>query len=154
MTVNILVNKAELGGWHCNIEYVDYSIDGSNVELYSLWQKHEQGEEIHPITIPSEISFNLSSLSLGKHTLTVSAGVAILGGNLQVFFLDCNSTVYFTIENKPSSPSPSSSPEPTDTPETLLNIESFPPSLIVASAIPIIVVLVGLGLLLYGIKRK
>jgi hypothetical protein len=32
--------------------------------------------------------------------------------------------------------------------------EPFPTSLVVASAIPVAVVLVGLGLLLYGIKRK
>ena len=68
ITVNILVNKAELAGWGCNIEYVDYSIDGRNVELYTLWQEHEQGEEIHPITIPSVINFTLSALALGKHT--------------------------------------------------------------------------------------
>ena len=148
MTVNILVNKAELAGWHCKIEWVDYSIDGRNVELHSLWQKHEQDEPIHPITIPSEISFNLSSLYLGKHILTVSAGVTVLGGNMQVFFLDCNSTVHFTIDNTPSSPSPSPSPEPTIEPESL------PTSLAIASSIPVAVVLVGLGLLLYGIKRK
>ena len=148
MTVNVLVNMAELAGWHCKIEWVDYSIDGRNVELYSLWQKHEQGEPIHPITIPSKISFNLSALSLGRHTLTVSAGVTVLGGNMQVFFLDCNSTVHFTIDNTPSSPSSSPSTEPTIEPESL------PTSLVIASSIPVAVVLVGLGLLLHRIKRK
>ena len=68
ITVDILVNKAELAGWVCNIEYVDYSIDGRHGELYTLWQEHEQDEEIHPITIPSVINFTLSALALGKHT--------------------------------------------------------------------------------------
>ncbi len=127
---------------------MDYSIDGRNVELYSLWQKSKPGEDIHPITIPSVINFTLSSLALGRHTLTVSAGVTVLGGNLQVFFLDCNSTVYFTIEDTPSSPSPSPSLTPTPEPESLST------SLVIASVIPVAVVLTGIGLLLYRIKRK
>ena len=96
--VNILVNKAILAGWSCNIEWVGYSIDGKNtVTLHTKWQSHKQGEEIHPITIPSDTNFNLPSLASGKHTLTVTADVAVLGGDLQVYFLECNSIVYFTV---------------------------------------------------------
>jgi hypothetical protein len=42
-------------------------------------------------------------------------------------------TIYFTIAEPP---------------------EPFPTSLVIASAVPVAVVLVGLGLLAYGIKRK
>jgi hypothetical protein len=43
----------------------------------------------------------------------------------------------------------------TGTSETLFfNVKPFPTSLIIASSVIVTVVLVGLGLLVYGIKRK
>ena len=169
MTVNILVKEAELAGWHCNNEWVGYSIDGRSVELYTLWQRVEPGEEIHPISIPSDINFTLSSLALGKHILTVSAAVAVLGSNGErpaVFFLDCNSTVFFSVGTTdyppaptptafPSlspSPEPIATPEPKATPGIMLNLESFP-TLVTASA-SVVAVIVVIGLFAYFNKRQ
>ena len=141
MTVNILVKDAELAGWHCNIEWVGYSIDGRSVELYTLWQRHERGEEVHPITIPSDINFTLSSLASGKHILTVSAAVAVLGSNGErpaVFFLDCNSTVFFSVGTTDYSPAPTitTTPEPTFTPEPTSNPTLTPSTIPEATSEP------------------
>jgi len=163
MTVNILVKDAELAGWHCNIEWVGYSIDGRTVELYTLWQRHEQGEEVHPIYIPSDINFTLSSLALGKHILTVSAAVAVLGSQgarPAVFFIDCNSTVFFSVGTADYSPAPTpaatpestSTPEPTAAPEATSQPATFPATLIFFASVGITIV--AIGLVVYFKKHK
>ncbi len=163
ITVSLYITEAELAGWHCNIEYVEYSIDGRTVELYPFWQRVEPGEEVEPKYIPSAIDFPLSSLTLGMHRLTVKAGVAVLRGEpLEVFFLDCNSTVFFTVDNAdysliPSptpSPSPSPSlspspelpatPKPTATPEPTLQPANSPATQIFLATVGIAVVCGGM----------
>ncbi len=137
--LNFSVRTAELSGWSSFIHTVEYSLDGGNL----IPVNNSEVLELF------DVALNLTLLPLGKHSLTVSAGVVVHRGEpLEKFFLDTSSTVYFTIDNTPSSLSPSPSPEPTIEPESL------PTSLAIASAIPVAVVLVGLGLLLYGIKRK
>ena len=166
MTVNALVKDAELAGWHCNIEWVGYSIDGRSVELYTLWQRAEPGEEIHPISIPSDINFTLSSLALGKHILTVSAAVAVLGSNGDrpaVFFLDCNSTVFFAVgtADYPPAPTRTATPEsisnPTTTPLTIPEAASesatFPATLIFVASVGIVVA-TGLSVYFKKFRRK
>ena len=98
---------------------------------------------------------------IGNHKLEVKASYALgYSPGLPGFFsVESTSTVYFTIENTPSSsPSPSPEPtptlEPTATPGTILNIESSPTSLVIASSVIVAVLCAGLGLLVYFIKRK
>ena len=67
-----------------------------------------------------------SNIASGSHFLTVYANDT--SGNM-----GASETVYFTIEVPP---------------------EPFPTTLVMASSIPVTVILVGLGLLLYRIKRK
>ena len=90
---------------------------------------------------------------IGKHKLVVKASY-FLGG----FSIDSSSTIFFTVENASSLPNPSPSPEPTSTPiatpEPAIETESFPSSLVMASSVTVAAVCVGLGLLVYLIKRK
>jgi len=123
-------------------------------------------------TFPSsevDSSTVLSSLRSGSHELVVQVVCYVEpGGMSAVFSVDSNSTVFFTIGSagysltpSPSpiltpSPSPLSTatpeliPTPTPTPEP----ESLPTSLVMASSVTAAVVLIGIVLLLYGIKRK
>ncbi len=154
MTVNVLVKDAELSGWSCNIEWVGYSIDGRSVELYTLWQRAEPGEEVHPITIPSEFNFSLSPLALGKHILTLSVDVAVLGSQGDrpaVFFLDCNSTVFFSVGTTDYPPARTPTPPPIATPEATSQPDAFLATLAFVSSIGI--ALVAVGLLVYFKKH-
>ena len=90
----------------------------------------------------------------GKHVLEVEASYR-LKSLVSFTSIKSTSTVSFSVENitKPSpSPSPVATltPEPTATPEP----ESSPTSLVVASSVTVAVVCIGLGLLVYLIKRK
>ncbi len=101
----------------------------------------------------TKIIFNtvLHSLVDGNHKLEVKARYF-----LGAFSVDSTSTVFFTIENTSSSPSPSPSPEPTSSTYGEVNVQNTSQYLAVGGmvAFTITVVLVGLGLLLYRIKRK
>jgi hypothetical protein len=156
ITLNFSVRTAELDGWSSFIVDVEYSLDGSNLIPV------DKGSELLELF---DTALNLTLLPLGTHSLTVTAEVVVHRGEpLEKFLLDTSSTVYFTIDNTPSSPSPSPSPlsiptpEPipttTPTPEPTIEPESFPASLVIASSIPVTVILIGLGLLVYLIKRK
>ena len=93
--------------------------------------------------------------------MTVAADVAVLGSG-QVFFLDCNSTVYFTVDLSGESPNPTptiaptskptATPEPTLTPYTTLQLAEQ--EAILGIAVTVVVVCFGLGLLLYLTKRR
>ena len=101
-----------------------------------------------------DISTVLHDPLIGKHKLEAKASYVFYVRFGGVFSSDSTSTVFFTVENAQTSPSPSPSPEFTPTPEPTIEPESLPTSLAIASSIPVAVVLVGLGLLLISIKRK
>ena len=88
-------------------------------------------------------STNLEDIPIGDRNITIHATQEIPGDadpwyhtTYQIFFFSVNATDETTSE--------------TDT----CNDETFPTSLVIASAIPVAVVLVGLSLLVYRIKRK
>ena len=65
-----------------------------------------------------------------------------------------NNGVNFSLHKSEPTPTPEPTATPTPTPEPTIEPESFPASLVAASSVTVAVVLVGLGLLLYRIKRK
>lgn len=129
------------------IESMSYNIDG--LGRYSFFN-HFHSEDSTIIHGTQIWLAGLPELAEGSHFITVylEGTLYFEGGNHKQSHYSEQATVYFTIDNTPSSPSPSPSPEPTIEPE------SFPTSLVMASSIPVAVVLVGLGLLLYFIKRQ
>ena len=105
------------------------------------------------LLVPFSYSLNLTDLQNGAHSLQLDAnctGVASYSGI--GFYVEDSVTSYnalsdvvsFTVYAPEATPSPEPTPEP----------ESFPTSLVMASSFTVAVVLVGIGLLLYGIKRK
>ena len=150
VNLNFSVRTAELSGWASFIHTVEYSLDGGNLITV------ENSEVLELF----DVALNLTLLSSGKHSLTVKAEVVVYRGEpMEKFFLDTNSTVYFTVDTS-SSPSPSPSPEPTPTlepiptPTATPEPESFPTSLVMASSLTVAAVCAGLGLLVYLVKRK
>jgi hypothetical protein len=156
ITVSLYVRNAELAGWQSSVTNVYYTLDG----------KSGAGLYFHPINerLPAfNTTFNLPLVSLGKHQLTVEAYVDVLRSTpSEVFFLETNSTVYFTVDLSGESPTPAptiaptsmptSTPGPTSTPSNELQLTGQ--EAIFGVAFTITVVCVGLGLLVYLIKRK
>lgn len=128
--INVTV---QIRGWILkNIEqirWLNYSLDGHTPTSLTLTVPSMYG-----IHAPYNVYGNylLPGLTDGNHNLTVY-GETFIGGMTCYF----NETVSFTVDT-------ANTPEP----------ESFPTSLVIASSVTVTVVLVGLGLLLYGIKRK
>jgi hypothetical protein len=88
VTLNFSVRTAELNGWSSFITNVEYSLDGSN---------------LIPVAVGSDelelfdTALNLTLLSSGKHSLTVTADVVVYRSEpLEKFFVYTNSTVFFT----------------------------------------------------------
>ena len=157
ITVNFSVKTAELSGWPSFIHTVGYSLDGGNLipvdnsEVLELF----------------DAALNLTLLPSGKHSLTVTAEVVVYRGEpMEKFLLDTNSTVYFSIGSADysSTPSPSSTATPSPSPEPTIPTSPTPlPSeepqqigqiVIFGLIITVAVLAVGLGLLVYLIKRK
>ena len=120
------------------VVYANITVDGtvySRVNVYS------------DLRVPFSYSLNLTDLQNGAHSLQLVAdclGVytsqfsRVPAEEARISYETLSDVVSFTV----------------DTPEPTIEPESFPASLVTASAIPITVVLVGLGLLFYRIKRK
>ena len=156
ITVSLYVQNAELAGWQSSVTNVYYTLDG----------KSGAGLYFHPINerLPAfNTTFNLPFASLGKHQLTVEAYVDVLRrAPKEVFFLETTSTVYFTVDLPGESPTPAPTIAPTSMPTFTPGPTSTPSNelqltwqeVILGVAITVAVILVGLGLLIYRIKRK
>ena len=81
-------------------------------------------------------------MSSGKHDLAVTANVIVFRDDPPEFFsLDCSSTAFFTSFSEPT-PTPSEEPQ------------QIGQELILGVAVTVAVIGVGLGLLVYLMKRK
>ena len=105
------------------------------------------------LLVPFSYSLNLTDLQNGAHSLqldadctgvTSYAGIGIYVEDSVTRYNALSDVVSFTVYAPEITPSPEPTPEP----------ESFPSSLVIASLIPVVAVLIGLGLLVYRIKRK
>jgi hypothetical protein len=100
----------------------------------------------------------LYELPYGDHELVVHVESVVDLGNLEAFFPENNSTVFFSIDSADYSAAPTTSPSPSPFPTTtaipgiMLNIDSFSTALVVASA-SVMAVIVGIGLRVYFKKR-
>jgi hypothetical protein len=138
------------------ISYVRYTLDGTITALY-FCDHYSSGS---PPGIPEfNYSHNLT-IPEGKHTLVVYASGVVLPGNMTIFWVDSNSTVFFSVGPPQSesellqSPSPAPSQEPTPLPETQ-QLEPQPFSTaIVAIASGASVAAVGAGLAVYLRKHN
>lgn len=142
------------------ISFVKYTLDDNITGLY-FCDHYSSGS---PPGIPEfSYSHNLT-IPDGKHSLVVYAAGVVLPGDMTIFWMDSNSTVFFSVgppQSEPSpSPSPSSSPSsspslspsPQET-ENQLEPQPFLTTLVVASVAS--VALVGVGLVVYfGKVRK
>ena len=96
---------------------------------------------------------SLTNLSEGSHTLRLSLETeshSLLA--YEYFFL----TVYFTVDSNQSTPTPSPTPEPIVTPYGEADVQNTSQYLVAGGmvAVTVAVLAVGLGLLVYLIKRK
>ena len=115
---------------------------------------HSKVDVDSELLVPFTYSLNLTDLQNGAHSLQLDAnckGVKISEmhfiypvGESATSYNALSDVVSFTVY----------APEATPSPEPTIEPESSPTSLVMASAIPLAVVLVALGLLVYGIKRK
>jgi hypothetical protein len=153
ITVSFSVRTAELDDWASFIHIVEYSLDEGNL----IPVNNSEVLELF------DAALNLTLLPSGKHSLTVTAEVVVYRGEpMEKFFLDTNSTVYFSIGSEDYSTTPSPSPEPTPTPTDPNMGPTSPPDReplltqeqVLIIGVTISVLAVGLGLLVYGIKRK
>jgi len=131
---------------------VIYYIDSINIPS-SINQNYSETEiavedPFGVVNSPLEFSFSfkLTELSDGMHTISVATRGLFKDHYIPVY--DSSGIIYFTVArdfyDSPTTPSPEPTPEP----------ESFPTSLVLASSVTAAVVCVGLGLLVYLIKRK
>jgi hypothetical protein len=136
-------NWTSSSGTSNSVAYVDVIVDGavhSGVDVYS------------ELLVPFSYSLNLTDLQNGGHSLQLVAhcnGVEISEmhfaypvGEHSTSYEALSDVVSFTVYAPEATPSSELTPEP------------FPASLVMASSVTIAVVVVGLGLLLYSIKRK
>jgi len=153
LTVNLSVETAKLDGWSSFLLGVDYSLDERTV----VWVYPEDAENPGPPREMFGTEFNLTSLPLGNHSLTVGAYAVVSTGNpLRKFFIDSNSTIFFTTSFPTPAPVqalfPTPTPEPSATPEAKSQPTTFPATLIVIA--PVAISLAVLGLQVYFKKRK
>ncbi len=143
-------------------KWIVYSLDGGeNVTVYDEYNK--------PLNLISGLasyngSVTLSGLSSGSHVIEICSkkGSYVFGTGISGDWFDIADRVYFTIDlsGESSNPTPTiaptskpiATPEPTVTPYTTLQLAEQ--EAILGIAVTMAVVSVGLGLLLYGIKRK
>ena len=101
------VSKPQLGTRASSIIDVTYTLDGETVQAFTIWKN---GSASSGSGIPRfNTTFSLPSLHAGKHSLTVEAnGVVFAGGEsgLDIFFINSNSTTFFTV-GIPSTSQPS-----------------------------------------------
>ena len=156
MTVSLYVRNAELAGWQSSVTNVYYTLDG----------KGGAGLYFHPINerLPAfNTTFDLSFVSLGKHQLTIEAYVDVLrSAPSEVFFLETNSTLYFTVDLSGESPTPvptfapttvpAATPKPTPYEET--GVQNTSQSVVTGGTFAVASIAIFLGLLFYFIKRK
>ncbi len=138
-------------------KWIVYNLDGGeNVTVY---------DEYNDLKLYNG-NVTLSGLSSGFHTLAICSrnGTFVWGTSSYEGWYDAEDTASFTIDLSGKSPAPTPTlaptskptatpeliPTPTPTPEP----ESLPTSLVMASSVTLAVVLFGIGLLFYGIKRK
>lgn len=132
-------------------KWIVYSLDGGQnvtvIDEYGYFESYNR-------------SVTLSGLSSGRHVLYLYSkkGSYVYGTGISGGWFDFADRVYFTIDlsGESSNPTPTIAPTstPTPTPEPTIEPESFPTTLVIASSIPVAVILIGLSLLLYLIKRK
>lgn len=155
------------------IESMSYSLDGLGSSSFSYHFPSEDSTIIHGTQIWLAA---LPELAEGLHSITVH-----LEGTLY-FPEECpyseQATVYFTVENTPSSHTPSPSPTPTPSPEPTFSPEPTMPTsptplpseeptpyeetgvqntsqfMVAGGAVALVSIVVFLGLLAYFIKRK
>jgi hypothetical protein len=161
VALDFSVSSAELSGWSSFIHTVEYSLDGPNFIPVDMGTGHDLPELLYELPELFDTSFNLTSLSSGKHSLTVKAEVVVSRGEpLEKFFLFPQSTVYFTVDNTVSSPSPSPTPTPTPTvtpeptPYEEIDVQNTSQFMVPGGAVALVSIIVFLGLLVYFIKRK
>jgi len=143
--------------FHVGLEHkwIVYSLDGGeNVTVYDEYNGLEGYSG----------SVTLSGLSSGSHVIDICSkkGSYGFGTGISGSWFDFHDRVYFTIDlsGESSNPTPTlaptsmptATPEPTVTPYTTLQLAEQ--EAILGIAVTMAVVCIGLGLLLYGIKRK
>lgn len=133
------------------ISYARYTLGGNITGIY-FCDHYSSGS---PPGIPElDYSQIISALPDGYYELVIEAAGIVLPGNLTIFTMYTNSTVFFTTGNPSSSPSssasPAPSPEATLTPEP--QPEPFPTILVLAAGLSVAVG--GIGFLVYCKKRN
>jgi len=131
-----------------------YSLDGQDIEssvkiedVQIVSEEEIANETIVPYTDTTlKGQAELPLFTNGSHSIRVFSGYFINGKIHYIAADPYSATVDFIVISGTATPSP----EPTPYEEST----SFPTSLVIASVIAAAVVLVGLVLLLYGIKRK
>jgi len=143
------------------ISFVKYTLDDNITGLY-FCDHYSSGS---PPGIPEfSYSHNLT-IPDGKHTLVVYAAGVVLPGDMTIFGMDNNVTVFFSVGPPQSEPSPSPSPSsffPSNSSPSLslspqetknqLEPQPFMTTLVVASVASVAVV--SAGLLVYFKKRN
>jgi hypothetical protein len=149
------------------VSYVRYTLDDNITGLY-FCDHYSSGS---PPGIPEfSYSHNLT-IPDGKHTLLVEAGGVVLPGDMTIFGMVSNSTVFFSVGPPQSEPEPlpSSLPSPSPSPFSSLSSNSslspspqetenqsepqtLPVALVVSSVASVAVV--SAGLLVYFKKRN
>ena len=130
-------------------KWIVYSLDdGENITVYDKYNNLQYYSG----------SVTLSGLSSGKHHIDIYSknGSYVFGTGRSGGWFDFPDRVYFTIDLSEESPTPTFAPTstPTATPEPTPELESLPTSLVMASSLTVAAVVIGLGLLVYLIKRK
>jgi hypothetical protein len=143
------------------ISYVRYTLDDNITGLY-FCDHYSSGS---PPGIPEfSYSHNLT-IPDGKHTLVVEVGGVVLPGDMTIFGMFSNSTVFFSVGPTQSEPPPSPSPSPSSSPssnsslslppqetENQLEPQPFPTTLAATGIVSVFVV--SVGLLVYFKKRN
>jgi hypothetical protein len=121
IAVSLFVKNAELAGWNSSITRVAYFLDTlPELEGYPVHTSFypDRSGEVPELTT----AFNLSSLSMGKHNLTVTADVVVLRDTPpQYFLLHSSSTIFFTTTVQPA-PTPTPEPFPSLKPQFELKV--------------------------------
>ena len=138
-------NWTSSNGTSNSVVYVNIILDGA---VYSKVDVNST------LLVPFTYSLNLTDLQNGAHSLQLAAnctGVTLM----EISFLSpayesvtsynaLSDVVSFTVY----------APEATPSPEPAIETESFPTSLVIASSVTVVVIVIGMGLLVYLIKRK
>ena len=128
-----------------------YVLDGQNMSSSGV--KIEE-TELTGVDYASPYAYNysgqtnLTGLTVGSHNITVYYGVFIKTSGFIVYNASWSATSQFYVKTG------TSSPEPTAFPTNYTGVGLTETQIIIATAITVAIIVIGLGLLIYLIKRR